>query len=271
MTLYARATKGDLIVVPGKGYNSTVWFGEIKEDFDPNFVVETRLYQDETVAARKVEWLPVALAKGQFNQRLIKLMQNRQSIIEVNQDADRREIYSRAYGDFIWKKVSGNFIRVTKQNVDLYDLNKAVDLTNYFAAQYLALKKGKLKDFLSLDFHTATDEYYDRAFFGDVSVSINSPGHFERVMKDAVMAAYVSAMLALSASGVAAQEASELKVINSANSTVSICDEKLEGDLRTTMEAYMNIHLWEDDICPRRKQTVDSVGLKTEVTVSVEP
>lgn len=271
LTLYSEAKAGDLIVVPGKGYNSTVYFGEFQSDFDPDFTVETARYPDETVAARRVRWLPLAMAKGQFNQRLIRLMQNRQSIIEVSREDDRREIYGKAYGDFIWKEVSGNFIRVTKQHIDLNDLNKAVDLTNYFAAQYLALKKNELAEFLDLGFHEAIDAYYDKAYFGGVSVEIHSPGYFGRVMKNALMAGYVSAMLALAAAGVSAQDAAMLDVVNSANAIISICDQELEADLRQTMEMYMNIHLWEDEICIRREETVETVGLKSDVTVSVVP
>ena len=268
--LYTEAKAGDLIIVPGKGYGSTVFFGEMINNFDADFTVETHRYPGETIAARKVKWLDIHLAKQQFNRRLIRLMQNRQAIIQITREDDRREIYTLAYGDYVWKRSSGNLIRVTKEEIDLNDLNKAVDLTNYFASQYLALKKGELDQFLRLHFNDAIDEYYDKSYFGGVNVEIHSPGFFGRPMKKAAMAGYVSAMLALSGAGVTAQEWIDTKVMNSANAVVSICDMELEADIRQTMEMYANLHLWEDEVCPRREATKNSVGLKTDVTIKKE-
>ncbi|MGO8016304.1 hypothetical protein AB9E19_15265 [Rhizobium leguminosarum] len=267
MDLYAEARAGDLILVPGPGYNSTVYIGEFVDGFDPQFKVAATRYPTEQIPARKVAFLPATMAKRQFNSRIIRLLQNRQAIIQVSQEVDRREIYSIAYGDYVWKESSGNLIRVTEQEIDLNDLNKAVDLTNYFAAQYLALRKGELREFLALDFNTAIEEYYDKSYFGGVSVEVHSPGFFSRRMKDARLAGYVSTMLALSGAGVTAGEAVDLKVTNSANAAVSICDLQLENDIREAMEMYANLHLWEKDICPRREVTKKTVGLKSDVTV----
>jgi hypothetical protein len=180
--LYATAKAGDLIIVPGKGYDSTVFFGEFVNDFDANFTIETDRYPGEHLPARKVKWLPVTLAKGQFDQRLIKLMQNRQAIINITRELDCRAVYSRAYGNYVWKESSGNLIKVTKAIIDLNDLNKAVDLTNYFACQYIALCKGELDKFLTLQFNEAIDAYYDKEYFGGVNVEIHSPGYFDRPM-----------------------------------------------------------------------------------------
>ncbi|MBB2841416.1 UNVERIFIED_ORG: hypothetical protein GGE64_005199 [Rhizobium etli] len=268
--LYSEAKAGDLILVPGPGYNSTVYIGEFKGEFNPGTKASSVRYPQEKIPARSVTWLPTALAKRQFNSRIIRLLQNRQAIIQVSQEADRREIYNIAYGDYVWKESSGNLIRVTEDEIDLNDLNKAVDLTNYFAAQYLALRAGELDKFLGLEFSEAIDRYYDKSYFGGVSVEVHSPGFFSRKMKDAMLAGYVSAMLALSGAGVTAVEAKDLKVLNSANAQVSICDQQLQADIREAMEMYANIHLWEKDICPRREATKKTVGLKTDVTVRKE-
>jgi hypothetical protein len=90
-------------------------------------------------------------------------------------------------------------------------------------------------------------------------------------MKGVIMAGYVSVMLALSAASVTALEAVDTTVVNSANAVVSICDQHLERDIRQTMEMYMNTQLWENDVCPRREATKDSVGLTTDVRVKKAP
>lgn len=272
--LYMDAAPGDLIIIPGKGYKSTVYIGEFIEEFDPKYFVMSHRYGIEKIPARKVRWLDVNIAKGQFNQRLIRLMQNRQAIIEVTKDSDKRDIYEFAYGEYIWKETSGSFIRVSEDEIDVRDLTNAFDLTNYFASQYIALKMGELELFLKLPFHEAIETYYDKKYFGGVSVEIHSPGYFGRPMKDVMLAGYVSVMLALSSAGVSAQEASELTIENSANITKSICDEQLEADIRESMEMHANYDLWEKVVCPKRLAAKRDVGLKTGasvVTKSSEP
>lgn len=267
--LYAEARPGDLIVIPGKGYNSTVYIGEFEGEFDPNYRVVSRRYPDEQIPARKVKWLDVTMAKGQFSRRLIRLMQNRQAIIQVSKDEDKRDVYEFAYGEYIWKETSGSLIRVTEDVIDVKDLTEAFDLTNYFASQYISLRKGELDKFLQLSFHEAIEKYYDKKYFGGVSVEIHSPGYFGRPMKDVMLAGYVSAMLAISGAGVSAQEAITVTVENSANATRSVCDEKLEADIRESMEMHANFDLWEKVVCPRREATKKEVGLKTGVSVKV--
>jgi hypothetical protein len=206
-------------------------------------------------------------SKTDFSARLIRLLQNRQAIIRVTEPELRHEIYEYTYGDYVWGETSGNLIRVTAQDVDLNDLSKAVDLTNFFAAQYLALKKGELEKFLLLDFADAIDVYYDKAYFGGVAVEIHSPGFFGRTLKSAAMAGYISVMLALSATNISAEDASHAIVANSANSAVSICDVELEADIRQTMVVYANLNLWESTVCPKRQKAQATVGLTSDVKV----
>lgn len=269
--LYTEAKPGDMIIVPGKGYYSKVYFGEITEVFDPDFLVESRRYPLELIPARRVRWLQTNMTKGQFDRRLIRLLQNRQALIEVSADEDRREIYRYAYGDYVWKETSGNLIRVSKQEIDLNDLNRGVDLVNYFACQYIAMKAGHLDQFSRLSFHDAIETYYDKSLFGGVSVEIHSPGYFDRPMRDIFMAGYVSAMVALSMSDATAAEISQIQVRNSANSIVSICDTRLESDIREVMEMYANMHLWERDVCPKGMAAKANLGLETDVKVQATP
>lgn len=265
--LYKDAKAGDLIVVPGKGYGRTVLIGEFINDFDPGHVVRPPRYRGEVVPARRVHWLHANVSKASFSERMIRLMQNRQAIIRVRQPEDLHEIYERTYGDYVWGASSGNLIRVQAQEVDLRDLTKAADLTNYFAAQYIALKRGELAAFLELDFDDALEKYYDKAYFGGVAVEIHSPGFFGRVMRDAALAGYVSVMLALSSAAIPAQDASSAVVQNSVNATISICDVTLEQDVRDSMEMHANFLLWERVVCPRAAAAIKDVGLTTDVQV----
>lgn len=269
--LYRDAKAGDLVIVPGKGYGKGTLMGEFVRNFDPDFSVETQRYPSEKVAARKVRWFPVDIAKSDFSARMIKMLQNRQAIIRLTRPEDRHEAYEKAYGDYVWGETSGNLVKVTADQVDLYDLSRAADLVNYFASQYLALKQGRLEEFANLTFEVAIERFYDKSYFGGVDVEIHSPGYFGRVMHDAMLAGYVSAMLAISGAGVSAQEATDVIVSNSAQVAVSICDMELEEDIRETMEVYANLALWEEQVCARREKSRATVGLSTDVKVVIVP
>lgn len=269
--LYVNARKGDLVVCPGEGYLSEVYIGEFTTDFEPNYSVESRRYPFETIPARRVKWIATNMIKGKFSRRLVSLMQNRMAIIQIRNEADRREIYEAAYGDYIWKNTSGNLIRTTVDDVDLNDLARSIDLVNYFSAQYIALKEGKLEDFLKLEFNAAISAFYNKHYFGSVNVEIHSPGAIGRVMRAAALASYVSSMLALSAAGVSAQDGASAKVENSASPTPTACDLELQQDIRETMEMYANYDRWESEVCPRRAEADANVGLETDVKVKEKP
>lgn len=269
--LYTDAKAGDLIIAPGHGYGRTLLIGEFVNDFDPNFVVYPKNEKGEKVPARRVHWMHLEASKADFSARLIKLFQNRQAIIRITAPEDRHEVYERAYGDYIWGATSGSLVRVTAADSDLHDLAKAFDLTNYFAAQYLALKGGHLEDFLGLSMDDALEKYYDKSYFGGVGIEIHSPGFAARVIKVAAMAAYISTMLALSAQGVSAQDAAGAVVSNSANTVVSICDIDLESDIRETMQVHANLDIWFDKICPKSKAASEDVGLTSDVSVKDVP
>lgn len=268
-TLYVDAKPGDLIVIPGPGYNSAVLLAELSEEFDPKFLVDATRYGADRIPARRVKFLQTGYAKYEFGRRAIQLMQNRQAIIRVTDQTDRHEFYEHAYGDYAWGDVSGNHMEITLDVVDQKDLTDVLFLTNLYGAMYVALKAGELEDFLRLPPHKAIDRYYNRELFGDISIEVHSPGFFGRPIRDNAIAGFVSAMTVLAASGVSADDASQVEVKNSANGRVSACalDKELEGDIRATMKFVNNAHLWWDDVCGLQKAATDSVGLKTNAKV----
>lgn len=268
--LFSEAKKGDLVIVPGPGYGTMVLFGEFTGDFVPEFTIESQRYPFEHIHARQVKWLPIEVRKSDFSPRLIQLMQNRAALIRIKGEADVREVYLAAYGNYIWHQTSGNLFRTKKEQIDLNDLAQAIDLVNFFSAQYLALKHGELQKFLTLSMESldvARNAYYDKSYFGSVEVEIHSPGKIGRVIKGATVAAYVSTMIALSMTGVSAQDAKTAKVENSASPAPTACDLDLEADIRETMNLYANFDVWEKVVCPRSKMAKDTVGLEPDAKI----
>ncbi len=266
-TLYVDAKPGDLIVIPGPGYNSAVLFAELLEDFDPEFRVDAARYSADLIPARRVRFLQTGQAKYEFGRRAIQLMQNRQAIIRVADDADRHEFYEHAYGDYVWGNSSGNYMEITESVVDQKDLTDVLFLTNYYGAMYVALKAGELEEFTKLQWHAAINKYYNRELFGDISIEVHSPGFFGRPMRNAAIAGFIAAMTALAAHGANPSDLAQIKVENSENGRVSVCDMVLEEDIRSTVKMVTNAHLWWHDICEAQKAASEKTGLKTKAKV----
>lgn len=263
-TLYVDAKPGDLIVIPGPGYQSSVLLAELVEDFDTGYFVDTHRYGADRIPARRVKFLKTTHAKYEFGRRAIQLMQNRQAIIRVNDETDRHEFYEHAYGDYAWGNVSGSYMEITREVVDQKDLTDVLFLTNLYGAMYVALKAGELEKFLSMQLHQSVNAYYNRELFGDISIEVHSPGFFGRPMKDHAIAGFVAAMTVLTSSGIPAKDALAIEVQNSANGRVSACDLVLEADIRSTMEFVTNSHLWWDEVCKLQQAATENVGLKTK-------
>jgi hypothetical protein len=270
-TLYVDAKPGDLIVIPGPGYNSAVILAELIEPFDPSVLVDIPRYGTDRVPARKVRFLETGHAKYQFGRRAIQLMQNRQAIIRVSEDTDRHEFYEHAYGDYSRGDVSGSYMEITENVVDQKDLADVLFLTNLYGAMYGALQAGELEKFFDLPLHKAINTYYNRELFGDISIEVHSPGFFGRPMRNSALAGFVGAMTLLAANCVSAQEAATIVVQNSVNVRVSACDLKLEEDIRSTMKFVTNAQIWWDDVCEQQKAASERVGLKTNATIIDKP
>lgn len=266
--LYSDAKLGDLIIIPGPGYTSAVIFAEIIESFDPEFRVDSARYSTDLIPARRVRFLHTNHAKYEFGHRAIKLMQNRQALIRINDDSDRHEFYEHAYGDYVWGEISGSYMEITEQVVDQKDLTEVLFLTNLYGAMYVALKAGELGKFIELGWHKAIKAYYNRELFGEISIEVHSPGFFGRPIRDARIAGFIAAMTAFAASGVSPDEASTVEVRNSANGgRASVCDMQLQEDVRATMRMVTNAHIWWDELCSTQKSASEQTGLKTKAKV----
>ena len=272
--LYEDAKPGDLVIIPGPGYTSEVLFAEILEPFVSDVFAEVARYNFEKIPARRVKFLKGSHAKYEFGRRAIKLMQNRQAIIRVSDDADRHEFYEHAYGDYVRGESSGSYMEVTKAVVDQKDLTDVLFLTNYFGAMYVALKAGELENFIALSeksLHKGLNAYYNRELFGDISIEVHSPGFFGRALRDPAMAGFVAAMTVMATLAIDPVMATQLVVENSANSHQSVCDMTLQEDIRSTMQIVTNSHLWWDELCEMQKEASEQVGLKTKSKVIDKP
>jgi hypothetical protein len=115
--LYTTAKTGDLVIIPGQGYNTQVYIGEFIGPLDADYTITSERYPFEPIPARKVKFLKTNLAKWQFGARLVRLMQNRQAIIKITQDDDVRDVYEKAYGNYVWGDTSGSMLLIFMNSI----------------------------------------------------------------------------------------------------------------------------------------------------------
>lgn len=262
--LYGEAGRGDLVVAPGPGYITEVHIGELTEEFNPRVFAKAKVYPEERIPARRVRWLSKDKIKAHFSRRLIELMQNPQALIRISVPAEKREIYDLAYSDYSMTGEATGLIRVTKTNVDLHELNQSNELLSYFAAMYHALDDNELAEFVRLDIAEAIAKYYDRTYFHDTAININSPGWIRQRAKAITLPAFVGTMIALSGSEPDLEIAKNVYTINSEPLSDAECNKEVDDRIRGAMD-MIQYDLWQE-ICKRRKAARDSVGMESDST-----
>ncbi|WP_020398978.1 hypothetical protein [Kordiimonas gwangyangensis] len=263
--LYRTAKPGDLVVVPGSGYMSRVFIGEFTDTFDPAHSVAARIYPADPIPARNVKWIHTRQIKAHFSDRLIKLMQNRQALIEISDIAEKKEIYDLCYKEYNLGDEAQGRIRVTKSHIDLRDMVDANDFVSYFVAMYSAKLRGELPEFMGLDWKAAAEEFYDRDLLTDTSYSINSPGWLKLRSSKFVLPAFVGVLLTLASSGATLDQAKQIEISNSSMVTNNECVLEISQTVRETLE-MMNAGEWER-ICREMKELEKNVGLESTMTL----
>lgn len=271
-TLYKEAKPGDLVISPGPGYSSPVYIGELVGSYKPGVVGHAaRMYGNEPIPARRVKWLPPQQIKRQFSERLIKLMQNRQALIEVKILIEREEIYDLVYKDYAWGTAAVGRTLVKDQAFDLRNVGTGTKIIYYIAAMYLAEDAGALNAFALLDIDAAIQTFYVEDTFTDTAIEIHSPGTIWLHTKKLTLPAFLSAMLALSAPGTTASAAAAAHITNSLATpgAPDPCVIDVENRVRNASNAQGR-KLWEK-LCHERAAELARLQLESTIALKQAP
>ncbi len=197
-TLYVSAKKGDLVIVPSKGYFSEIYVGEFSQDSDS---VRTTLqqvpYRRDRIPARSVNWLHKFPRKIDLPSDVIRLTQNRQALIQIYGDA-KRSIYDAAYKSYVVSIDDSSFyLGVQKERILLDDIGQISELTKFVISVFLALEAGRDDDLTEMDSQQIVERFFRRDVLVDTDVSIHSPGRLLIRTRNRLVSGFSAAVLTL--------------------------------------------------------------------------
>ena len=193
VSLYAKAHKGDLILVPNIGYQAPFLIGEIISDFSDDDTLFSNKYQGNKIPYRKVRWLSKDINKKKATTKLSDKLKNRKAVIEITETDIKKEIFGYAYKKYVYNDTSKACLSGAKYNGK--NLQGIIDTLQ--AVQILTEKLGIQDDV-------------------DVKINFNSPGNiniFGNGSKAIIVAAIVSSCLSGVAYAETKQDLQESKIV----------------------------------------------------------
>lgn len=258
--LYNTVKPGDIIIIPGSGYMSDVWFGEVIDAFNTNtFAFSTYYGETHKIPARRIKWIQKAIPKRNFSDRLIQLMHNRRALIQISNAVDKREVYNFLYGDYIESELGVGKIRIDRDKVDFHAFNKSTSLISYFVAMQKAIEQNKEPDFLGLSIPEAIERYYEPDYIFDTSIEIRSPGHISLYSKKLTVPLFVIVLLAATSCGAPIEAFNNVNLLPHPSAEDDPCFVEVSERVQGIMKA-MHIERWKE-LCELRNQATESVGM----------
>ncbi len=273
--LYGRAQRGDLVVVPDRGYFTEIRIAELTNSPDSDVrQIQVPEFGNERVPARRVRWIDHDQRKIDLPPFVIPLMQNRQALIQLPEEA-KRAVYDIAFKSYVIADDDTSFyLGVRKDHILLDDIGEIAELTNYVISAFLALEAGNGEKFALLPMREAIDGFFDRSVLADTDVEIHSPGRFLVRARRELLSGFVLAVLAITTADVGDAIASgELSPPNSVK--ISRIDGDTEVEYEQEVVDYVNRmmeHFGQSTwrmLCEKSQVCRERAGLNVAASVDV--
>lgn len=261
--LLFKAKKGDLILMPQKGYTTDVKIGQLLDD--AGTVVPVQLSPEEGSVkyfGRRVKWIG-AVRKSKFSDSVIALLHSRAAFFDIGR-SHYEGIYRLTFDNFVYEQQFFATFRTTKNIFT----PKANFLTSVWLELFEVLEEareseGGLGDGSIYDLVIDSDiKESDR---DDLSISIQSPGWFR--IRSLVAAPLASlALFAMAAQGVAFEDA---VAATTSATVVGKADSGCMGDVDSSVRDYIVLlgkDRWEQ-ACKLAKQAENEARLSAAATV----
>lgn len=193
IALYAKAQKGDLVLVPNVGYQKPFLIGEIISDFSDEDVFVLGKYPKYRIPCRKVRWLPTDMNKKRATTKLSEKLKNRKAVIEITEPSIKKEIFGYAYKQYVYDDSSKALLSGEK-----YDGKNIQGIIDTLQALQLLMTQLKIQGDI------------------EIKVNFNSPGSINIVgtgAKAIILAGIVSSCLAGTAYADTKQDLQESEII----------------------------------------------------------
>ncbi|WP_405231753.1 hypothetical protein [Lentisalinibacter salinarum] len=224
--------------------------------------------------ARRVRWIDHDQRKIDLPPFVIPLMQNRQALIQLPEEA-KRAVYDIAFKSYVIADDDTSFyLGVRKDHILLDDIGEIAELTNYVISAFLALEAGNGEKFALLPMREAIDGFFDRSVLADTDVEIHSPGRFLVRARRELLSGFVLAVLAITTADVGDAIASgELSPPNSVK--ISRIDGDTEVEYEQEVVDYVNRmmeHFGQSTwrmLCEKSQVCRERAGLNVAASVDV--
>lgn len=226
------AKKGDLVLVPDRGYGTDVLIGQFLDDPGTIVKVGGDLVGEPAYFGRRVKWLKGAV-KGKFSNHLIKLLHSQAAFFDIGRSL-YEEVYLTAFDDFVYDQQFFAIYRTSKSIFTPKDnfltsvWMELLEVLEYSRSSHEDLASGSIYD-LVIESNIADS---DR---DDLSISVQSPGWFRiRSIVAAPLAAL--SLFAMAANAVPYDDA---VVAKSSANVISTAESSCLGDVDASVHDYV--------------------------------
>lgn len=234
--LFFTAKKGDLIVMPDKGYTTAVRIGMLLDKPGVLKTVTAKDSNDETYTyyGRRVKWV-AEIEKRRLSDDLISQLHSLAAFFDLGRSR-YEEIYDKAFDDYVYDELFVSTFRTSK-NVFTSKDNLLSSL--WFELIEVLEEARENDDELTVDsiYELAVDSEIDEDDRNDLSIYVQSPGWFRwRSQKIEPLAAI--ALFAMATANVPYAEAKEATV---SAQVVRQADDQCLGEVDEAVKRYLEL------------------------------
>ena len=259
------AEKGDLILMPQKGYTTTVLIGQLLDDAG---VIRTIKAKDDDETSlyygRRVKWVG-AIEKRLFNAELVELLQTPVAFFDVGA-SNYEQVYRLAFDNYVYDQ---QFVATFRTRKNIF-----TPKDNFLTSVWLELLEVLEEAREAGDELPIGSSIYDLVIGSDIdeddrddlSISIQSPGWF-RIRSNVASPLASLALFAMAVQGVPYTEAVGA---STAAKVVRQADDTCMGDVDESVRAYIELlgkKRWEE-ACRLAKQADAETKLKADARVT---
>lgn len=263
--LYFDMKPGDIVIVPGTGYQTDVLIGEIVGQTSPMLVPE--VYGEVTVPARRVRWL-ARKQKRFLSSELIARLGTPNFLVQLDKSL-RSEVLNIAFDNFV---IDGTYVSkfsTSEHSFNTLDEFQIQAFVNFVAGALVAADGGGAEA-NSFDLDDAITLLTDRPDLApSLAITINSPGFltvFDENIRPIALGVFLAA--ALSTPGAAA-DLSKVKIVNSSAPAADQCVVQVDAAVKEAF-TLMNYDAWQK-ACYRAQQAKSRTGLDASAKLIVAP
>jgi hypothetical protein len=265
--LFFTAKKGDLIVMPDKGYTTNVRIGMLLDKPGAlKTVVASDIDTNYRYYGRRVAWVG-EIEKRKLSDALISQLHSQAAFFDLGR-SHYEEIYDRAFDDYVYDEL---FVATFRTSKNIFTSKDSLLSSLWFELIEVLEEARDGHEELAIDniYELAVESDINEDDRNDLSIYVQSPGWFRwRSQKSEPLAA-----IALFAMATANVPYAEAKKVTVSAQVIRQADSECLGDVNASVRAYLELlgkDRWEQ-ACKLATKAKDQATLRSNATLKNEP